>query len=258
MIVDAHMHMGMMPNYYLPDGGFKPALKLMDDLGIDYGMQMHMSGFMQMPEYAFHESERIFQDSNNRIFYGLIFDPNNSSESLSWIKKSMKSEGCVCIKIHPSLHQVYADDSSYHVIWQFAQDQHKPIVSHTWAISDYNPTQKFSTPDHFVTYLEKYPDVQLVMGHGGGRYEGHKLAVEIAKTHPNVMLDTSGDVNIYGLLKYQVDAIGAERIVFGSDTNMMDPRGTMGKILAADISETQKKLILGDNSVHFFNLPEFR
>ncbi len=88
-----------------------------------------------------------------------------------------------------------------------------------------------------MAYLEKYPDVQLVMGHGGGRFAGHKLAVEIGKTHPNVMLDTSGDVNAYGLLKYQVENLGAERIFFGSDTNMMDPRGTMGKVLAADISD---------------------
>jgi len=256
MIVDTHMHMGTLPNYFLPDDGFESALKLMDDLGIDYGMQMHMSGFTHMFEYAYQESEKIFHCSDERIFYGLIFDPNYEKESLHWIEKSMPNKGCVCIKIHPSWHQIYADDEVYDVIWQFAREHHKPIVSHTWVVSDYNPTQKFSTPERFVAYLEKYPDVQLVMGHGGGRFTGHKLAVEIAKTHPNVMLDTSGDVNAYGLIRYQVENLGAERIFFGSDTNMMDPRGTMGKVLAADISIEQKKMILGGNAIRFFNMPE--
>src|SRR4030042_4261858 len=108
MIVDTHMHMGTLPNYFLPDGGFESALKLMDDLGIDFGMQMHMSGFTHMFEYAYQESERIFHCSDERIFYGLIFDPNIKEESLHWIEKSMSNKGCVCIKIHQSWHQIFA------------------------------------------------------------------------------------------------------------------------------------------------------
>lgn len=256
MIVDAHMHMGTLPNYYLPDKGFLSALELMDYLGIDYGMQMHMSGFTKMFAYAYQESENIFRGSDKRIFYGLVFDPHRRDESLEWLKRASDNEGFACIKIHPSWHQVYADDDAYEVIWDFARAIRKPIVTHTWVVSDYNPSQKFSTPDRFEKYLAKYDDVKLVMGHGGGRYEGHKLAIEIAKRYPSVLLDTSGDVNVYGLLEYQVQHVGAERILFGSDTNMMDPRGTMGKILAAEISDQQKKLILGENAVREFCLPE--
>ncbi len=254
MIFDAHMHLGLLPNYYLPDHSPESIIELMNHLGIDYGMQMNMSGFTHMPDYAYETSVKVYDLSRKRIFFGLIFDPNNPKESMRWIKKSMAEEGCVCIKLHPSWHNTYADDQAYDEIWRFADEHGKPLVTHTWSKSDYNPTQKFSTPDLFVKFLEKYPGVNLVMGHGGGRYEGHLLAIEIAKKFPNVYLDTSGDVNTYGLLKMQVEKIGSSRILFGSDINMMDPRNILGKIFAADISLHDKEMILGANAARLFGL----
>ena len=41
---------------------------------------------------------------------------------------------------------------------------------------------------------------------------------------------------------------GADRVLFGSDTPLMDPRSQLGKIITANISDEAKRQILGDNA----------
>jgi predicted TIM-barrel fold metal-dependent hydrolase len=45
-----------------------------------------------------------------------------------------------------------------------------------------------------------------------------------------------------------VNEAGADRVLFGSDMPLMDPRPQIGKIITADISDEAKQLILGDNA----------
>jgi len=255
MIFDAHMHLGTLPSYYSPDrASLESVLKRMDYIGISHGMQMHMGGFFDMKDFAYEKSIEIFERSSHRIYFGLIYDPTNPIESIKWIDKAKDEPGLVCIKIHPSWHKTYADDDGYREIWDYAQKTNLPIVSHTWTVSNYNPTQKFSVPERFLRFLQEYPEVELVMGHGGGRYDGHLKALEIAQQFDNVFLDTSGDVNAYGLLKKQVDTISANRILFGSDVSMIDINATIGKIFACDISLKEKKKILWENAIRLFKL----
>jgi len=255
MIIDAHMHLGLMSGYFLPDDHLERVVETMDFLGIDYGIQMNMAGFVNHGTLEVDSSMKHFELSKGRIFYHLIFDPHYGEQSLELIEKNMKSKGFLGIKIHPSIHNLYADDPRYEIVWQFAALHKLPIVSHTWAESSYNPTQKYSTPEHFEKYIQQFPQVTFVMGHGGGRFAGYLAAIKLAKKYPSIILDTSGDVSDFGLLKMQVDEIGAARVVFGSDLNMMDERTVLGRIYDADITLEEKKMILGENACRLFKMP---
>ena len=41
---------------------------------------------------------------------------------------------------------------------------------------------------------------------------------------------------------------GADRVLFGSDVPLMDPRSQLGKIITADITDEDKRLVLGGNA----------
>jgi len=45
-----------------------------------------------------------------------------------------------------------------------------------------------------------------------------------------------------------VNEAGADRVLFGSDMPLMDPRSQIGKIITARISDEAKQKILGGNA----------
>ncbi len=94
----------------------------------------------------------------------------------------------------------------------------------------------------------------MILGHAGGRYEGHRAAAKLARSYPNVYMDLSGDSYSFGLVEWLVEQAGADRILFGSDLFMIDARTVMGRVLDADISSAAKALILGENAVRIFGL----
>jgi predicted TIM-barrel fold metal-dependent hydrolase len=254
MIIDVHTHVGEIAAFNGLDLSVGSMLTLMDTVGIDICMQMPALGIAGCFREAFEISEAAYELSNGKLIYSLIYDPHYIKASMEWFQKALDRPGFVGIKIHPSFHQVWPEDPRYEPIWKFAAENDLPILTHSWAVSDYNPVQKFSTPDCFAQCVERFPQVNLILGHAGGRYEGHLAAADLAKQYPNVHMDTSGDCYSFGFIEWMVGQVGADRILFGSDMNWIDPRTHLARIYDADITLEEKRSILGDNACRLYKL----
>lgn len=254
MIVDAHAHLGPIPGFRIPQAGVPELLALMDALAIDATVVMHAGGIFEVFDVAYEASEEAWRDSGGRLPYALTYHPRYAEESLRWIRRALERPGCVGIKIHPGQHQVFPDTPAYEPVWQLAAERQVPIIAHSWALSDYNPTQRYAVPERFGACVSRFPSVNLVLGHAGGRYEGHLAAASLARRYPNVYLDLSGDSYSFGLVEWLVANAGAERLLFGTDSNWMDQRTHLGRVLDADISLEDKRLILGANACRLFKL----
>jgi predicted TIM-barrel fold metal-dependent hydrolase len=57
-----------------------------------------------------------------------------------------------------------------------------------------------------------------------------------------------------GVIEQLVAGAGAERVVFGSDMPLMDPRCQIGKIITAAIDDQAKRLVLGENAARLLGL----
>jgi predicted TIM-barrel fold metal-dependent hydrolase len=73
----------------------------------------------------------------------------------------------------------------------------------------------FTSPVFFKAIAEDYPDVNIIMGRMGLQYD-NASAVEIAKNHRNVYLDTSGsmDFNAHRAMKIS----GIDKVMLGTGT----------------------------------------
>jgi predicted TIM-barrel fold metal-dependent hydrolase len=254
MIVDAHVHLGEVSSFRAIDTGPEAMLALMDALSIDVAISMHALGLAGLFEQAYTASEAAYERSGGRLPYCLVYHPLYREESLAWAAMGVGRPGMVGLKINPGQHQVYPEDERYEPVWEFATDHDLPMITHSWAWSDYNPTQRFATPEHFERFVAKYPTVKLVLGHAGGRYEGHLAAVTLAKRYANVYLDLSGDVYSLGFVEWLVEQVGAERVLLGSDMDWIDPRTHLARVLDAEISLEAKEMILGQNACRLFRL----
>jgi uncharacterized protein len=254
MIIDAHAHLGQVAAFYVPNAGLDALLALMDALGIDKAISMPTASIMECFEEAYTAAECDYARSRGRVPYCLTYHPLYPEESLTCIRQACGRPGCVGIKIHPGQHQVFPEDARYEAVWKLADECSLPIITHSWAVSDYNPTQRFATPEHFEHYVARFSQVNLILGHAGGRYEGHRAAAQLARRYPNVYLDLSGDVYSFGFIEWLVAQVGAERILFGTDVDWIDPRTHLARVLDADITLAQKAAILGENACRLFQL----
>lgn len=255
MIIDAHCHLGRTPQFEQPDVSLPTMLRIMDRLGIQRAVASPLDLLSAADEAAWHEALAAHRQSAGRILLYTVFDPTRPG-SLEFVERTACQPGVVGVKIHPAFHLCLADDDRYRPVWQVAAHRRLPILTHSWCVSDYNPTQRFAQPHLFARYASEFPQVPLILGHAGGRYEGHLAAVALARQHANVYLDLSGDCYALGLVEYLVREAGATRVLFGSDLTWIDPRTQLAMILDAGISAADKACILRHNALRVFRLPE--
>jgi predicted TIM-barrel fold metal-dependent hydrolase len=69
----------------------------------------------------------------------------------------------------------------------------------------------------------------------------------LAKKFKNIFLEITYTAVTNGVIEYMVREVGAKRVIYGSDTAMRDPIPQFGWLAYAEISEADKRKILGRN-----------
>ena len=227
----------------VPDLSVEGLLHVMDKLGIEKSISANLYGMMDRYEEGLAIDAKVFEQSGGRIYSSSGFSPHHTEAGVASIRAHKDDPHVVGIKIHPSNSRINADDERYRPVWEVAREVGKPIMSHTWAASNYNPKQTYATADRFEKWVKEYPEVTFVFGHSGGRYHGVKDAIRIGKQCNNAYFDIAGDLFMNGFLEELVDAVGADRIVYGSDYTMIEQRPMIGVVLSANISNLDKEKI---------------
>jgi len=257
MIIDSHVHLGVMSGYYNYENTLSSLLNRMDALGIRYAIN---SGSMDLTfgdfDRSYQNDIRYYEQSEGRVFSYYSYNPNSAQQCLDMMEKYNDRNIFRGIKIHPAWHKAYGYDPRYEAVFKYASENQLPILCHTWSISLTNPIQKFSVPSTLHKFASQYKDAQLILAHSGGHYDGILEAIELAKSCPNVYCDCAGDIYLDRFAETMVANIGADRLLYGSDFSMMDQRIMLGVVLGADISPMDKEKILYKNATRLFNLPD--
>lgn len=191
--------------------------------------------------------------SQGRMLYFEGFDPRYAEKCLENLEKSLPDPCCVGIKIHPAGHKTDANEAVYDAAFKIAAKYGKPIMTHSWGVSDYNPVQIHSTPDRFECHLKAHPEVRFVFGHTGGRPNGFLEAVKMIKKYPQTMGDFSGDLFFNGHIRHAISEIGADRLMFGTDMYWIDPRCVTGMLMEIEeLSNEDMLKILSLNARRFY------
>jgi len=253
-IIDAHTHIDSPGIYFTPRFDCRDLIDLMDLLGIRVSIcSDHFSIFRGSGE-GLERLLKICEESAGRIYGLAVFDPRKEGD-LPAIRQRIGRPGLVGIKIHPSFHRTEPESPAYEPIWRLAAENDLPILTHSWSVSEHNPSQRYSTPERFEHYIKRYPSVRLVLGHAGGRGTGRGEMVRMVNTYPNVYTDIAGDIFCLDLIESLVRQIPAERILFGSDFPWLDPRANLTRIYLSEISVHGKQLILQENAQKVYRIP---
>jgi predicted TIM-barrel fold metal-dependent hydrolase len=253
-IIDAHLHVGASGMYFAPGCDVKHLLELMDRLQIEYAVCSEMKAVLCGSQVGMQASYDVFEQSNGRIFFQGVFDPRNPQDCLKALEEAAERPGFVGLKIHPSMHGTPAESPGYEAAWAFARKHQCAILAHTWSVSDYNPGQAYSTPERFENHISKFPGVHFVLGHAGGKGGGRAEAIRLANKYNNVYLDFAGDIFCYRFFETMLNSVPVERILYGSDYPMLDPRANLSRVLLGDMDEETKLKILRENAIQAYGL----
>ena len=129
----------------------------------------------------------------------------------------------------------------FYPIYQFADERGLALLFHT---SD----DEICSPKYLADVAPRFPNAYFVAGHSGNTRNARALAIAAAQDHPNVYLETCSTFRTPGAIEELVDEGGADRVLFGTDMPLMDPRAQLGKIITAKISDEAKRMVLGENA----------
>jgi predicted TIM-barrel fold metal-dependent hydrolase len=253
-IIDAHTHSGPNGRFPVPDEDFEPAdwLRFMDRRAVERLCLVPMESLHDPEAGPGSLTAGLRAGAGGRISYLEVFHPQAGPEHLLRIEASLRDPDCVGVKLHPSFHEVSADDERYEPVYELAERLGVPLLTHSWDVSATNPRQELSHPDRFRPHLRLHPRTRLVLGHAGGRPGALEAVVGLCRDFAGVSVDLAGDYFDSGLVECLVTRLGADRVLYGSDMNWLDPRANLAAVLAADISDEDALAILRVNAARMY------
>jgi hypothetical protein len=174
-------------------------------------------------------------------------------ETYDQARRMLKAPWCVGIKVHPEEHSYRISDHG-DALFAFFEETGVPVKAHSGCPN--------SLPADFVPFANRFPGARVMLAHlgngngAGGAVDLQVRAVQAARLG-NLWIDTSSARSILPrLVEWAVQEVGAERLLFGSDTPLYHVALQRERIECADISDSAKRLILRDNAVSLFQLQD--
>jgi predicted TIM-barrel fold metal-dependent hydrolase len=174
------------------------------------------------------------------------------------IEKFVRKYGFKGVKIHTEPNWPLEGLLAAHPIFLKAAELGIPVLIHSWHREEgltqeaRNIIGDHTFPIRIVAELGKrYPYTKFIFAHMGGIWT---KAFQAAKLYPNLYFDTSGFDPEMGIVESAVEALGPERVLFGSDAPGRSYIAQLAKVQYADITEKDKRLILGENAARILRL----
>lgn len=235
-IIDAHAHIGYI-------GGWA-------DVGItEEGL------IAQMDEYNIEKTALCNEDNDltlsvmkrhpGRIIGCVYVNPLNQ-KTVDDMDKYIEA-GFAAVKLNPLRHAYCADAEIIDAVMEKAKKYNIPVCIH----SGHPP---YSLPWQVGLLAERHPDVKLMMihmGHGHGVYID--AAIKMALRYPNIYLEMSG-MPMPSKIREAYERVGADRIMFGTDTPFHHPTVEMQKVITSGLDKDAQQKIFYENAVKFFEV----
>ncbi|MDD6880005.1 MAG: amidohydrolase family protein [Firmicutes bacterium] len=235
-IIDAHAHIGYI-------GGWA-------DVGIT-----EEELIAQMDEFNIEKTALCNEDNDltldvmkrhpGRIIGCVYVNPLNQ-KTVDDMDKYIEA-GFAAVKLNPLRHAYCADAEIIDAVMEKAEKNNVPVCIH----SGHPP---YSLPWQVGLLAERHPNVKLMMihmGHGHGVYID--AAIKMALRYPNIYLEMSG-MPMPSKIREAYERVGAERIMFGTDTPFHHPTVEMQKVITSGLDKEAQEKIFYENAAKFFGV----
>jgi predicted TIM-barrel fold metal-dependent hydrolase len=175
-----------------------------------------------------------------------VIDPTKPATYVQ-AEEMLKLPRCVGIKVHPEEHG-YPIAEHGRTIFEFAAHHRAVVLAHS--------SEQNSLASDYARLANAFPEMKLIIAHLGCGWDGdltHQVRAIQQSRHGNLFTDTSSARSITpNLIEWAVKEVGADRILFGTDSPLYFTAMQRARIDNADLSEQEKRLILCENARKLF------
>lgn len=243
-IWDLHGHLAGAPGK-TPEERMHYLIAAADRMGVHrlcvyMGMQMVAD---PSPEELRQQNDEVLQALahwHDRALGFVYLNPKHLTTSLEELERCVAQGPMVGVKLWIAQH---GNTPEVDQIVRRATELQALVFQHTWLkITGNLPGE--STPEDVVQLAQRHPHAKLVCGHTGGDWE---LGIRAIAPYPNIYADLGGGDPVAGITEMAVRELGADRVLYGSDVPGRSFASQLAKVLGADISVDDQRLILGEN-----------
>jgi len=184
--------------------------------------------------WAVAEAVRDFPE--NFVGYATL-DPLYVTDWEKELKFCYEESGMKGMKPYYPRNKIPYSDPAYEAWFRYGNEHRLFALMH--------PSDNFEEEMNILA--KKYPEISFLLAHSGWTYEVARRHVRLAKRFPNVFCEITFTSVTNGVIEFMVKEVGSEKVIYGSDTSMRDPIPQFGWVAYADISEEDKRNILGRN-----------
>lgn len=249
-VIDFHSHVGQWGLNHM-DASPERFLGLMDASGIDKACINCI--FYGEAERGNDTVARYVQQHPDRFVPVGYVTPRYPDEAIVELERCFDDIGVKFLKVYPTYFTKPIDDPAYMPIFEWGNDRGIVIMCHSSHVAD---DDTLTMPPLFVPLAKRFSNIKWVLGHSGNNMRGQQEAVAAAQECPNIYLETCSSFSEHGAMEFLVNGAGEDRVVFGSDMPLIEPRHQIAKITTADLSDEAKSKVLGLNAIKLLGLDE--
>ena len=184
-----------------------------------------------------------------RILPGALINPTMGPDACDDLKRCVDA-GARTVKLMAAIHRYRIDSPCVDPVMELAKSLGIPATIHSGS------PMSGCSPEYIGSLAERHPDVTIIMDHMGYR-EWTGLAVQATIENPQIYLGTTliaaaEPISIKNIARG--GQVGANRIVFGSNSPSGDAVHGVNGIRKIGFTEEETALILGENLKKIYGL----
>lgn len=208
--------------------------------------------------------EEILRAHPERFIAFCPVQPVAGEKALALIRRAHESGFTGIGEMHPHAQGVSLNHERVHQVIALAQELNMPVNMHITEPVGRAHAGRIATPFEAIqTLVETFPAVRFIFAHWGGLLPFYEMNAAVEQRFRNVWYDTAASPLLYDsrIWKSVVDAVGADKILFGSDYPLrLYPRtqktadfaSLLHECTQAGLPEDTLQQILHDNAKRFF------
>ncbi len=189
---------------------------------------------------------RDFEGKARRIisFAGIHPDCEDIEGKMAQIKQS----GFLGVKLHPDYQNKFINDKAYVKILKCAKELDLVVVTHAGVDGAFRDREVRCTPDRVLDLLDKAPHSKLVLAHLGANEMLDEVLCKLCGK--DIYLDTAYVLRFTDehTFKQILNAHGAHRILFATDSPWSSIKDDVEKIKAFSLDKETEQRIFCDNA----------
>lgn len=240
MIKDFHAHLGKTSSG--DDSTAEALVSTMDHYQIERTAVSCLSGdnMTEQNDYVYAAMQK-FPD---RI-YGYAFINPKNPYALQEIDRNLGDRCMQGVKFHSWKNGYYPDNCPV------LDSLFEKIAAYGAHVQTHVGTSPLSTPQAWAEIARRHPDVSVVFTHIGYYDQGY-IAIELAKTHHNIYLETSGQYDMFVLQK-ALNEVDNKKILFGTDWPYKYHAVEISKFDYLQVDEHTKEAIFSQNALNLWH-----